>query len=654
MKQNTELPSRNSSHKVVVALGMVAAIAAMGLFAANDFDRRAIHWGRMQVVLMFALPPLLGLALLSVRRLHAVGIAYAAGIGGVGALALVLPVGLLIVVLGVQTREQLTDTFALAGYTLAMLLVAISAWVAQFRMPRAERRSSIAALCAVAAGLYVLFGWGFFQTATRAAYDRAALIRAYNDRQAKVTITAITECARTKAAGNAQHGFPANMNDLFAAGCLPKKLQRGQSNSVAGADGYAFYYYSDPPEAGGKSARFAACARAENDGSGTRVIGVDTGGNLTELESPAWKPVASCFAAWAGNDDKRYLNALAGCAMSAAALRPGRGYAPNIFGIHGYHSGACDFKPLEIVPTGRARTERGVIEYQPEPEVGGVIRGYKLVLFPQAGGAPLEIDHLGRVQTLAIPSVAPTVDAIESARPARGLKEAGLDAKRRDLKITCESGQLSVCEDLGDFEWNNSRPDEARRWWEHACERGRLQSCLLSSRYSPNPSSSEARSNKDRCLDGDARYCEKLAELARQLTPEIEVLRRQGGRQSSSGAQGRIEEKRRELAPRCETGDAALCDQLGELEWDTQRPGEAVRWWDRACALGRFQSCLLGNQYNPLPGVRDRILGLQSRCRQGGADACQELDATVKAHRARIDALLAKNRTVGAASNTKK
>ena len=258
MTQNIEDPSKSRFRPVVPILGLSAAIVAFGFFAANDFDRRAIHWGRMQVVLMFVLPPLLGLVLLTFRRLRAPGIAYAAGIGSVAALALALPVGILIIFVGFSTREQLADTFALAG-------------------------------------------------------------------------------------------------------CLPKKLQRGQSNSVAGADGYAFYYYADPPEAGGKVGRFAACARAEREDSGARVIGIDTEGNLAELESPAWKPVASCFTAWAGNDDKRYLNALAACAMSAAALRPGHGY-PQALYFQGYYSGACEFNPLEVAPNGRARTERGVIE----------------------------------------------------------------------------------------------------------------------------------------------------------------------------------------------------------------------------------------------------------------------------------------------------
>lgn len=649
MTQSIGASQKNTSRPVVAILGLITAIVAMGFFAANDFDRRALHWGRMQVVLMFVLPALLGLVLFAIGRLRAQAIAYAASIGSIAALALALPVGILIIFFGVQTREQLADTFSLAGYMLAMLLVAISAWMAHLRLPREARRGGIAALCAVGAGLYVLFGWGFFQTATHRPYDRAALIREYNDRQAKKTITAIADCARKQVGGNAERGVPASMDDLFAAGCLPKKLQRGQSNSAAGADGYAFYYYADPTETGGKPARFAVCARAANEVSGTRVIGIGTDGNLTELESPVWKPAASCFAAWAGNDDKRYLNALAACALSAAALRPGHGY-PSALYIQGYHSGACDFKPLEVAQNGRARTERGVIEYRPEPEVGGVIRGYKLVLFPLDGGAPLEMDHVGRVQALPLPAVAPTLDAIEAARPAQALKEEGLEARRREMKVTCESGQLSICEDLGDFEWNNNQPEEARHWWEHACERGRLQSCLLSSRYNPNPSSSEALSSKERCAQGEARYCEKLAELVRLMTPEIEELRRQGGRQTSTGAPGRIEAKRRELAPLCEGGDPAMCDQLGELDWDTQRPAEAVRWWDRACELGRFRSCLLGSQYNPLSGVRSGILGLQSRCRQGGDDACQELDATVKAHRSHIDALLAKNRPASATS----
>lgn len=525
MTQPIKASSRNSPRPIVATLGLIGAIVAMGFFAASDFDRRAIHWGRMQVVLMFVLPPLLGLVLLAVRRLRGAAIAYVAGIGSVAALTLALPVGVLIIFLGFHTPQQLVDTFALAGYALAMLVVAISAWIAHLRLPRDERRGRVVALCAVGAGLYVLFGWGFIQTAMREPYDRAALIRHYNDRQAEHTILAIAACARTQAAGNVQRGYAANMVDLFTGGCLPKNLQRGQSNSAAGADGYAFYYYADPPVAGGKVGRFVACARAESEASGSRVIGIDPEGNLTVLESPAWKPVASCFAAWAGNDDKRYLNALAACAMSAAALRPGHGH-PQALYIQGTHSGSCNFTPLDVRPNGRARTDRGVIEYRPEPEVGGVIRGYTLALFPQGGGAPMEMDHLGQVHALPIPTVAPTLDAVESVRPAQALKEQGLDARRSELTAACQSGDLAVCEDLGDFEWNYDQPRQAARWWEHACERGRLQSCLLTSTYNPNPNSNEASVDKKRCAEGDKRYCDKLAELVRLLTPYIEERRR--------------------------------------------------------------------------------------------------------------------------------
>jgi TPR repeat protein len=218
----------------------------------------------------------------------------------------------------------------------------------------------------------------------------------------------------------------------------------------------------------------------------------------------------------------------------------------------------------------------------------------------------------------------------------------------------CESGALSVCEDLGDLEWNNSQPDSARRWWDRACERGRLQSCLFGRRFSPTTSATEAQTYKERCVQGEARACTQLADLVSRLTPAIEELRRQGGRQTSAGAPARIEAKRHELVALCEAGDAAMCDGLGELEWDTQRHDEAARWWDRACEYGRFQSCLLGNRYNPLPQVRDRVLGLQSRCRQGHADACREIEATVNAHRRRIDAMLTENRQAGVASGTKR
>ncbi|MBI5638690.1 MAG: hypothetical protein HZA03_12065 [Nitrospinae bacterium] len=528
----------------IVILGLLAAVAAIVFFAANDFDRRAIHWGRMQAALLLTVPLLPGILLLAARRLRGMGIAYAAGIGTVAALVLALPIGLLILFFGVATPEQRVDALALAGYMLAMLGTAASAWFAHFRLPRDQRRHTVAALSLTGAALYALFGWGFFQKAVHKPYDRAALIREYNDRQARKTITAVADCARKYAGGGGRRGYPADMAGLFASGCLPRKLQRGQSNAAAGADEYAFYYYADPPDAGGKAGRFAACARAESEGAGTLVIGIDTDGNVTELGAPAWKPASTCFAAWAGNDDKHYLNALAGCLMSGVALRPGRGYPPSLFIEQGSHAGACDFRMIEIGGGGRMRTERGVIEYRPEPEAGGVISGYRLTLYPRGGGVALEMDHRGRVRELKLTNAAPTLDAIETMRPAEALKEEELNAKRRELKTACESGALSVCEDLGDFEWENSQPDAARRWWDFACERGRLQSCLLSSRYNPTTSPDEARGYKERCVQGETRYCQKLEELTRTLEPKIEELRRRSGFQSPNGAAARIERKR--------------------------------------------------------------------------------------------------------------
>jgi hypothetical protein len=123
--------------------------------------------------------------MLAIWQLRGLGITYAAGISSVAALALAIPVGLLIIFLGFSTPQQRVDTFTLAGYMLAMLVVAISAWVAHFRLPRDQRRSGVVALCAIGAGLYILFGWGFSQSATHRPYDRATSIREHNDRQAR-------------------------------------------------------------------------------------------------------------------------------------------------------------------------------------------------------------------------------------------------------------------------------------------------------------------------------------------------------------------------------------------------------------------------------------------------------------------------------------
>ena len=634
---------------ILTILGLIVDVAASALLAANDFDRRAINWGRMHAALLLALPLLPAIALAAIPKLRSSFIAYVAGIGTVATFVLVLPVGMLIIFIAVATPEQRIDGLALVTYTLAMMMVAVSGGIAYFRLPREERKRMVAVMAMIGAALYAMFGWGFFQTEMRRPYDRAALIRDYNDRQARQTVVAIAECARRQAAIGGQRGYPANMADLFTGGCLPGELERGQSGAAAGADGYAFYYYADPPDLRGHVGRFVACARASQKESGTLAIGIDTDGNVTELGVPAWKPAPICFAAWAGNDDKRYLNALAGCLMSGAALRPGIGFPSTLFNAQGSHAGACDFLALEFGAGGRMRTEWGVVEYRPEPEVGGVIRGYRLVLYPGSGGAPLEMDHMGRIQALPLQNVAPTLEAVESARPAQALKEEGLNAWRRELKAECETGKLSICEDFGDFEWNNDLPDEARRWWDYACEYGRLQSCLLSPRYNPTTDTSEARSYKERCVQGDARYCEKLAELVHLLTPRIEELRKRGGMQTSDGAAARIEAKRRELAPLCEAGNLELCENLGDLEWDVQRPDDARRWWDRACEGGRLQACLMSSRYNPGQDSAS-AMDLRSRCRQGVPGACSQLEAFVQKLRPRIDILLSKNRPSSVAS----
>lgn len=636
---------------ILAIIALITAIVSIILFAANDFDRRAIHWGRVHATLLFILPLLLGIFLLATRRLRGPGIAYTAGIGTAAALALALPVGLLILFLGVATPEQRVDALALAGYTLAMLAAAVSAWMAYFRLPRDQRKLSVAALSLIGAVLYVLFGWGFFQNAMHKPHDRQALIREYNDRQARKMIAAIGECAR-KYAGSRQQSSPASMADLLASGCLPGKLERGQSGAAAGADGYAFYYFADPPDTNGKVGRFGACARAGREADGTLAIGIDTEGNVNELAAPAWTPAPSCFKAWAGNDDKRYLNALAGCLMSGVALRRGRGYPPTLFIQQGSHAGACDFQVLEAAD-GRVRTERGVVEYRPEPEVGGIIAGYRLVLYPQGGGMALEMDHRGQVRELQPISAAPTLESLETALPAEEVKIRDIAVQRRKLFAACEAGDLAVCEDLGDFEWNNDQPNDARRWWDRACEGGRLQSCLLSSRYNPTTDSSEARSYKERCVQGEAHYCEKLVELVRLLTPRIEELRKRGSMQTSGGAAARIDAKRRELAILCEAGNLESCESLGDIEWDIRNPAEASRRWDRACEGGRLQACLLGTRYNPAQD-RELAMVLRVQCRQGVAGACSELDALVQKLRPRIDALLAKSRSTGVVSGSSK
>ncbi|MBK6982258.1 MAG: hypothetical protein IPH30_12655 [Betaproteobacteria bacterium] len=657
MNASVENPREATRLPIVALAGLAAAVAFFALFATNDFDRRAIHWGRLQVFGLFVLPILPAIALLAVRRLREAGIAYAAGISTVASLALALPAGLILLFLAVATPVQRVDALALFGYAVSMAVVAVSAWRAHFRVPGERRQGKVATLSLVATAAYAVLVWGFFQATMGQPYDRRALIREYNDRQARKNVAAIADCARRQAGGGGERGYPATMAELLAGGCLPKRLQAGQPMS-AGADGYAFYYFADPPDAKGKVARFAVCARPGREEDGTLTVSVDPAGGFNEMQAPLEKPTPSCFAAWAGKDDRAYLMAATACVLSGAARLPGRGYPPTLFVEQGSHAGACDFTMLEAakgdrVPGDRVRTDRGVLEFRPQPEVAGVSRGYTLVFFPLGGGAPLETDQSGAVRALPPQGVAPTLEAVEAARPREELKRADADARRRPLVAACEAGDLAVCEDLGQFEMDNQKPEEADRWWDHACEKGRLQSCLLSGRYNPTTDPRSARSDKERCIQGEPRYCQRLVDEARLLQPRIEELRSRGGFQTSRSAQPRVDEKRRELRMLCDTGNAELCENLGDLQWDTQQHRDALLWWDRACEMGRWQACLLSESYNP-GNDRERALALRDQCRQRLGNGCRDLEALVEKRRADIEAILRRSRSADARSGTGK
>ena len=252
---------------IVPVVAFLAAIASFVLFAANDFDRRAIHWGRIQVFLMFVLPLVPGVFMLAWRRSRPHGIAYAAGLGTVATLALALPVGLLLIFLGVATPAQRIDALALLGYTLSMLVVAVSSWKAHRGLASGGVGPDSAMATLAGTFVYALLGWAFFNAKMGVPYDRVALIRDYNDRQARAMIAAIAQCARKFTQGSGAKGYPATMAELRAGGCLPKSLQLGQSKSGAAADGYGFYYFADPPDANGRVARFALCARTWREDS---------------------------------------------------------------------------------------------------------------------------------------------------------------------------------------------------------------------------------------------------------------------------------------------------------------------------------------------------------------------------------------------------
>ena len=193
--------------------------------------------------------------------------------------------------------------------------------------------------------------------------------------------------------------------------------------------------------------------------------------------------------------------------MSVASLAPQRGY-PQGFVLGGDvpDTGLACGMPMREGAGGRIATARGIIEYLPElPDASGRASRYVIHLFPRsAAGGALAIDQAGTIREGLFPGVAPTLEAIQA-------------------------GNLDVCDALADFECDHSEPRAAQRWWDHACERGRLMSCMFSSRYSPRVDTFEAQRDKERCKSGEPRYCERLQRA------EIEAMRKSGGRQVSYG-----------------------------------------------------------------------------------------------------------------------
>jgi hypothetical protein len=187
---------------------------------------------------------------------------------------------------------------------------------------------------------------------------------------------------------------------------------------------------------------------------------------------------------------------------------------------------------------GRIVTPRGIVEYLPElPDAGGRVNRYVIHLYPRsAAGGALAIDQTGTIRAGLFPGVVPTLEAIEASRPAGQVKADRVAVRRETLTRDCQAGNLDICDALADFEWDNSAPRAAQRWWDHACERGRLMSCMFSSRYSPQLDTYGAQRDKERCKGGEQRYCERLQREFEAQRAEIEAMRRSGGRQISYGA----------------------------------------------------------------------------------------------------------------------
>jgi len=126
-------------------------------------------------------------------------------------------------------------------------------------------------------------------------------------------------------------------------------------------------------------------------------VTIDPDGHQSEAQTAPWQRAPPCFEVWADDDERRFLGAFAACLMSGVSLRPGTGYPPTLFNEQGSYAGACDFKMLTVGPGGSVNTDRGIVEYLPDPAINGVIGGYKLKLTPEDGRAPLVMDQTGRI-----------------------------------------------------------------------------------------------------------------------------------------------------------------------------------------------------------------------------------------------------------------
>jgi hypothetical protein len=521
-------------HRTLTAL-LVLAIGFAVAFALVDFDRRAINWERFVGVGLVVLPVLVAVIALEARRWRSAGIAYTAAASLVEALALALPAALLLLFIGLsQSRTQVQEALLLAGYTLVLVALAITALTAFFRLPTAERQYGVLVVSGLGVAVYLASSWGAMRTfKLDNSQTRTVSIREYNDRQARKTVAAIADCATRFARAHPARGLPASLPALASLGCLPSSLVATdeRARNGAGSNGYRFYYFPDPPYAEGTPQRFAICARPSSPGdSGSLVIGLNPVGLTRELPATINQTQSSCFLAWAGDDDASYLQAFSACLMSGAALDSGRGYPPYPF-VGDDLAGACDVGEARGAPGGRLVTRRGVLEYLPAFRDGrGRVTAYTTLLFSaRSGSGAIGIDQRGNLQEGLHPNVAATLEAVEAARPAEAIKAERLALRRAQWSQACESGDLEICESLGDFEWEVSEPEQARRWWDYACERGRLQSCLLGSRYNPLMDPQQGRADKERCLNGEEHYCQRLAELVVLLRPRIEELRARGG-----------------------------------------------------------------------------------------------------------------------------